>query len=48
MEQEKQKEEKQREYTNRRVTYIFEKLVKAHDFPVIVSPQIFMILEKKI
>lgn len=38
---EKQKKEKQREYTNRRVTYIFEKLVKAHDFPVIVSPQIF-------
>ena len=38
---EKQKKEKQREYTNRHVTYIFEKLVKAHDFPVIVSPQMF-------
>lgn len=38
---EKQKKEKQREYTNRRVTYIFEKLVKAHDFTVIVSPQMF-------
>lgn len=38
---EKQKKEKQREYTNRRVTYNFEKLVKAHDFPVIVSPQMF-------
>ena len=39
--QEKQKEEKQREYTNRRITYIFKKLVKVHNFPVIVSPQIF-------
>ena len=40
-EQEKQKEEKQREYTNHRITYIFKKLVKVHNFPVIVSPQIF-------
>lgn len=40
-EQEKQKEEKQREYTNRHITYIFKKLVKVHNFPVIVSPQIF-------
>ena len=40
-EQEKQKEEKQCEYTNRRITYIFKKLVKVHNFPVIVSPQIF-------
>ena len=40
-EQEKQKEEKQREYTNRRITYFFKKLVKVHNFPVIVSPQIF-------
>lgn len=40
-EQEKQKEEKQREYTNCRITYIFKKLVKVHNFPVIVSPQIF-------
>lgn len=39
--QEKQKEEKQLEYTNRRITYIFKKLVKVHNFPVIVSPQIF-------
>lgn len=40
-EQEKQKEEKQCEYINRRITYIFKKLVKVHNFPVIVSPQIF-------
>ena len=40
-EQEKQKGEKQREYTNRHITYIFKKLVKVHNFPVIVSPQIF-------
>lgn len=40
-EQEKQKEEKQCEYTNHRITYIFKKLVKVHNFPVIVSPQIF-------
>lgn len=40
-EQEKQKEEKQCEYTNRRITYIFKKFVKVHNFPVIVSPQIF-------
>lgn len=40
-EPEKQKEEKQCEYTNRRITYIFKKLVKVHNFPVIVSPQIF-------
>ena len=39
--EEKQKEEKQREYTYRRVEYIFEKLVKAHNFPVIVAPQVF-------
>lgn len=39
--EEKQNAEKQREYAYRRVTYIFEKLVKAHDFPVIVSPQMF-------
>ena len=39
--EEKQKEVKQREKTKRRVTYIFEKLVKAHNFPVIVSPQVF-------
>ncbi len=40
-EQGKQKEEKQHEYTNRRITYIFKKLVKVHNFPVIVSLQIF-------
>lgn len=39
--EEKQKEEKQRKYTNRRITYIFEKLVKAHNFPVIIAPQLF-------
>ena len=39
--EEKQKEVKQREKTKRRVTYIFEKLVKAHNFHVIVSPQVF-------
>ena len=39
--EEKQKEEKQREYTYQRVAYIFEKLVKAHNFPVIVAPQVF-------
>ena len=39
--EEKQKDVKQREKTKRRVTYIFEKLVKAHNFPVIVSPQVF-------
>ena len=39
--EEKQKEEKQHKYINRRVTYIFKKLVKAHNFPVIVAPQIF-------
>ena len=39
--EEKQKEEKQRKYINRRITYIFKKLVKAHNLPVIVAPQIF-------
>ncbi|MBQ0114307.1 MAG: hypothetical protein KBT10_00290 [Bacteroidales bacterium] len=39
--EEKQKEEKQREYTDQRVACIFEKLVKAHNFPVIVAPQVF-------
>ena len=39
--EEKQKEEKQRKYINRRATYIFTKLVKAHNLPVIVAPQIF-------
>ncbi|MDO4672002.1 MAG: hypothetical protein Q4A76_03745 [Porphyromonadaceae bacterium] len=39
--EEKQKEEKQRKYINRRVTYIFKKLVKAHNLPVIVTPQVF-------
>ena len=39
--EEKQKEEKQRKYINRRATYIFKKLVKAHNLPVIVAPQIF-------
>ena len=38
---EKQEEEKQRKYTNRRVTYIFKKLVKAHNLPVMVAPQVF-------
>lgn len=39
--EEKQREEKQRKYINRRVTYIFKKLVKAHNLPVIVAPQVF-------
>ena len=39
--EEKQKEEKQRKYINRRVTYIFKVLVKAHNLPVIVAPQMF-------
>ena len=39
--EEKQKEEKQRKYINRRATYIFKKLVKAHNLPVIVAPQVF-------
>lgn len=39
--EEKQNAEKQRDYAYRRVTYIFEKLVKPHNFPVIVAPQIF-------
>lgn len=39
--EEKLKEEKQRDKTNRRIMYIFEKLVKAHNFPVIVSLQMF-------
>ncbi len=38
---EMQKKEKQRKNTSRRVTYIFEKLVKVHNFPVIVSSQVF-------
>ena len=37
----KQKEEKQNEYINRRVTYIFKKLVKAHNFPSIISSQMY-------
>lgn len=39
--EDKQKEEKQSEYINRRVTYIFKVLVKAHNLPVIVAPQMF-------
>jgi hypothetical protein len=39
--EEKQKAEKQREYAYHRVTYVFEKLVKAHNLPVIVAPQVF-------
>lgn len=39
--EERQKEEKQRKYINRRVTYIFKVLVKAHNLPVIVAPQMF-------
>ena len=39
--EEKQKEEKQHKYINRRVTYIFKVLVKAHNLPVIVAPQVF-------
>ena len=39
--EEKQNTEKQREYAYRRITYIFEKLVRAHNFPVIVAPQVF-------
>ena len=39
--EEKQKEEKQRKYTYRRIAYIFETLVKAHNIPVIVAPQVF-------
>lgn len=39
--EEKQKEKKQRKYINRRVTYIFKVLVKAHNLPVIVAPQMF-------
>ena len=39
--EEKQKAEKQREYAYHRVTYIFEKLVKTHNLPVIVAPQVF-------
>lgn len=37
--EEKQKEENQRVYN--RISYIYEKLVKAHNFPIIVSPQVF-------
>ena len=39
--EEKQKEEKQRVYAYNRISYIYEKLVKAHNFPIIVSPQVF-------
>ena len=39
--EEKQNEEEQRKDTYRRITYIFKKLVKAHNFPVIVAPQVF-------
>ena len=39
--EEMQKAEKQREYAYHRVTYVFEKLVKAHNLPVIVAPQVF-------
>lgn len=39
--EEKQKEEKQRKCINRRVTYIFKVLVKTHNLPVIVAPQVF-------
>lgn len=39
--EDKQKKEKQSEYINRRVTYIFKVLVKAHNLPVIVAPQMF-------
>lgn len=39
--EEKQKEEKQCQYIDRRVTYIFKVLVKAHNLPVIVAPQMF-------
>lgn len=39
--EDKQKEEKQSEYINRRVTYVFRKLVKAHNFPSIVSSQMY-------
>ena len=39
--EEKQKEEKQCVYAYNRISYIYEKLVKAHNFPVIVSPQVF-------
>lgn len=39
--EEKQKAEKQREYAYHRVSYIFENLVKAHNLPVIVAPQVF-------
>ena len=36
-----QKEEKQREHTRHRVAYIFKNLVKKHDLPVIMAPQVF-------
>jgi hypothetical protein len=39
--EDKLKGEKQSEYINRRVTYIFRKLVKAHNFPSIVSLQMY-------
>ena len=39
--EEKQNEEKQRKYINHRVTYIFKKLVKAHNLPIIMAPQVF-------
>lgn len=39
--EEKQKEENQHANAYHRVSYIYEKLVKAHNFPIIVSPQVF-------
>ena len=38
---EKQKEEKLREFTSNRIAYIFEIIVKSHNLPVIVSPQVY-------
>lgn len=38
---EKQKEIKLREFANSRITYIFENIVKSHNLPVIVSPQVY-------
>ena len=39
--EEKQKEESQRANTYHSISFIYEKLVKVHNFPVIVSPQVF-------
>jgi hypothetical protein len=39
--EDKQKKEKQSEYINRRVTYIFKVLVEAHNLPVVVAPQMY-------